>query len=189
MILDVQRRLELAFRELCLADPDIASFAGERIYTYGDQSHKAAYPCVLFNTVDANPSGDWRTGWYTVHFQLLGATYRPDDKDKAVMRQLVGALLGLCQRTDLAEALSSTRSARTPATAIHVENVAYENDVQDEDGQNGQIYSGVCVAVLCAPHTPDPLSPGESFSDSPSSSESAATSSGGPTPGTSGETL
>jgi len=173
MILDVQRRLELALRELVAADPDIASFAAARIYTFGDQSHRADYPCVLFNLVAYDLSGHFRAGWWNLRIQILGSTYRPDDKDKTTLRRLVGAIAGFCQRTDLVEAVNATVSARTPETALTVRDIRIDDGVPDEDGATGQIYAGVGLAVVCAPHTENPLSPGESDSSaSPSESDS-----------------
>lgn len=183
MILDVQRRLEAAFAELLRSDPDVEELAEGRVWTLGDASHRAAYPCVVLNTVSHFPAGKTETGWYEFRFQLLGSTFRSDDKSKAVMRALVGALTAVAQRTTLCADLNATDSAVSANSALTVAHVRIDGGVQDEDGDAGQIYSGLTLAVVCAPFTrtpkPTPVPPSEF---DPSADPDPGPSSGGESP-------
>lgn len=184
MILDVQRRLEAAFAEVLRADADVAAIASDRIWVFGDATHKSAFPCVLLNTVSHIPAGKAETGWYDFRIQLLGSTFRADDRNKSVMRSLVGALWAVAQRTTLRSDLNYTASATAEASALTVADVRIDGGVQDEDGDTGQIYSGLTLAVVCAPHTrPRPvppsefdphISPGDGEEDSSSGGESSS---------------
>lgn len=150
--LDMEERIFRAFRELLEADTDIYRIAGERVWMYGDASHKAEYPCVLVNIPASTVSGMMELGWYEIHVQLLAAVYRPDDKDLSFLRELEGYIRGFCQQTNLPALLTATRAATRASTQLTVVDARIENDVPDEEGQQTQIYAGTSLMVTCAPY-------------------------------------
>lgn len=152
MKLDMEERLLGAFSELLLADSDIAAAVGDRVWWFGDASHRAAYPCILLNLPDATVSGIMELGWYEMHLQLLASVYQPDDKNLAALRSLEGMIRGFCQQTDLPAQLTATQYATNPDHPLTVVDARIENDVADDQGQQGQIYAGTTLVVVCAPH-------------------------------------
>ncbi len=160
MKLDIGNRLLLAFRELLTADQDIAALVGQRVWWYGDETHRAAYPCILVNIPASAPSGIAELGWEEVHLQLLASTYRPDDKGLETLRALVGLLRGFVRRRNLPAELTATTAAKTAESALTVVDARYENDVEQEEGHSTQIYAGITIQVTCAPHNAG-VSPGQ----------------------------
>ena len=157
--LDMEERLRGAFTELIAADGDFAELVGTRIWMFGDASHKATYPCILFNTPDSAPSGLMEMGWYEIHLQILGAVFRPDDKDLSTLRTLEGLIRGFCQQADLPAQLTGTMYARRWSHPLTVVDARIENDVAEEDGSQSQIYSGTTLAVVCAPFNENEVRP------------------------------
>ncbi len=159
MKLDMEERLLGAFSELLLADTDIAGVVGDRVWWYGDASHRATYPCILLNLPDATVSGIMELGWYEMHLQILASVYQPDDKSLSTLRALEGMIRGFCQQTDLPSQLTGTTYARKWTHPLTVVDARIENDVADEQGQQGQIYAGTTLVVVCAPHNADAIRP------------------------------
>jgi len=150
VIIDIESRLELATLELLKALvilTDLTTVA--RVVIYRDTSQPAAYPSAAISVITAPQFGD-RTGWYLCGLQLSAFTYRENDKSRAVLKQIAGALRGWAQQTDLPTQYNATTSAKATATALDVRDVTLDGNSFDNSADKIQEYV-VPLAVLCRP--------------------------------------
>lgn len=147
--LDVENRVTKATVELLKADSALSSVVASRIYKYGDQTHKAVYPCVTVQIVNCLPFG-FREGWYRVTANLIAESYIHDDKDGAVLFQVAGRLRGIFQSKDSAAALNGTASARAAETALTSVEIELVDSYEENDRTNIRA-NAIVVAVVCRP--------------------------------------
>jgi hypothetical protein len=150
VIIDIEQRLELAVRELLLAYANLTTLVTtSRVYLSRDTSHAVDYPCATIHAISFSENG-MRTGWYKGSLQLAALTYREDDKSRATLKTILGALRGWGQQTGLAASLNATAAAKATATALSVADIWLEGPSVDESLDNVQ-EEFVTLAVVCRP--------------------------------------
>ena len=146
-IIDVERRLELAASEL-LKDFTLLTdlITGVGVFIRNDTSHDVAYPCATIYAMSFAEMGR-NTGWYMGALQLAGMTYRADDKDRAKLKQILGACRAFSQQTDLAAQFNATAVALAAATALDVRDATIEGGIFDasEDKVQTDILTIACL--------------------------------------------
>lgn len=150
IIIDIEQRLEKATSELLKAYTNLTTLTTVgRVYYWRDTSHDVDYPCATINAIAFAEFGN-RTGWYKGGLQLAGMTYREDDKSRAVLKTILGALRGWGQQTGLAASLNATTSAKAAATALSVADIWLEGGSVDtsEDKIQSEF---ITLAVVCRP--------------------------------------
>jgi len=150
VIIDIERRLELAVKELLLSCAVVTNLTTTaRVFVKYDTSHASNYPAALIHVANAPQFGD-RTGWYLCALQLSAATYRKDDESRAVLKQITGALRGFLQQTDIHTQLNATAIAKAAATALDVREVWLDGG--SFDASEDKIQEMVVTAsALCRP--------------------------------------
>lgn len=148
--IDIERRLELATKELLQACTLVTAYvtaAGVRLRS--DSSSAVDYPCVLIQVLNTMEFGN-QTGWYQCTLQVAAQTYRNNDKSRATLKQILGALRGWAQQTTLPTQYNATTSAKTAATALDVRDAWLDGPSFDpgEDKINELVLP---LAVLCRP--------------------------------------
>lgn len=149
-IVNIEQRLELAVRELLIAYTNLTALTtAARVYYQRDTSHAVDYPCATINAMGFAEMG-MRTGWYKGALQLAALTYREDDKSRASLKTILGALRGWGQQTGLAAAITTTASATAAATALSVADIWLEGpsvDVSEDKVQE----EFITLATVCRP--------------------------------------
>lgn len=150
IIIDIEKRVELAVRELLIAYTNLIGLVtAARVFYRYDSSHDADYPCATIQAIAFSEIG-MRTGWYKGALQLSAVTYREDDKSKAILKTILGALRGWGQQTDLKTQLEATTSAKATATALSVAEIWLDGlsvDVSEEKIQE----EFITLATVCRP--------------------------------------
>ena len=149
-IIDVERRLELAASELLKAYTLLTALVtAEGVFIRNDTTHKVAYPCATIYAMVFAEFGE-NTGWYKGALQLAAMTYRLDDKDRAILKKVLGACRAFSQQPDLATQFNETVVAVTAATALDVRDATIEGPTFDasEDKVQSDVLT---IAVLCRP--------------------------------------
>ncbi len=150
VMIDIERRLELATQELLKAVTILTDIVGENgVRIYHDTSIKASYPAAAINVINAPPMGE-RTGWYGCGLQLLALTYRQDDESKNILKKVAGCLRGWAQQTNLASQFNATAIAKATATALDVRETWLDGMSFDQSEDRVQEII-IPVAVLCRP--------------------------------------
>lgn len=148
--IDIEQRLEKAARELLAAYALVTDLTtSARVFYKRDTSHAVDYPCATIQAISFAEIG-LRTGWYKGALQLSGMTYREDDKSRAVLKSILGALRGWGQQTDLKTQLNATTSAKTTADALDVRDIWLEGASVDVS-ENTIQEEFLTLAVLCRP--------------------------------------
>ena len=149
-IIDIERRLELATQELLKALVLLTGLTtAARVVIVGDTNHDVDYPAAGIEVISAMQEGR-KTGWYLCGLQLSAMTYRNADKDLSILKQIMGALRGFAQQTDIHTQFDATLSAKAAATALDVREVWL--DGQSFDDSTDKIQTMILpVAVLCRP--------------------------------------
>lgn len=149
-LIDIERRLELATRELLQALAILTNLTtSARVVIRGDTSHDVDYPAAGIEVLNAMQM-ERRTGWYLCGLQLSAMTYRKDDASRAVLKQILGALRGFAQQTDLPTQYNATAIAKATATALDVREAWLDGQSFDESEDKIQRMI-LPVAVLCRP--------------------------------------
>ena len=150
VIIDIEQRLEKAARELLIAYTNLTDLVtAARVYYSRDTSHAVDYPCATIQAISFAEIG-MRTGWYKGALQLAGLTYREDDKSRAVLKTILGALRGWGQQTGLAASINATGSAKATATALSVADIWLEGPSVDESDESVQ-EEFITLATVCRP--------------------------------------
>ena len=148
--IDIEQRLEKAVRELLAAYALVTDLTtAARVFYKRDTSHAVDYPCATIQAISFAEIG-LRTGWYKGALQLSGMTYRDDDKSRAVLKNILGALRGWGQQTDLKTQLNATVSAHAATTALDVRDIWLEGgsvDVSEDKIQE----EFITLATVCRP--------------------------------------
>lgn len=148
--IDVERRVELATLEL-LREFSIltALVATAQIRVRTDTSEDLEYPAAVVEVIMSTQFGDY-TGWYQCALQLGALTYRLDDTSRAVCKQILGALRGWAQQTDLHTQFNATDIAKASATALDVRYTWLDGGSFDDS--DDRVHDFILpVAVLCRP--------------------------------------
>lgn len=150
VVIDIERRLELATQELLKSVAVLTALTtAARVIIENDTSHAADYPAASIHVAGAPQFVD-RTGWYLCALQLSALTYRKDDASRSVLKQILGALRGFIQQTDLASQYNATTIAKATATALDVREVWLDGaNFDDSEDKIQRIV--LPVAVLCRP--------------------------------------
>ena len=146
-IIDVERRLELAASELLKAFALLTDLTtAARVFVRDDTSHDVDYPCATIYAMSFAEMGR-NTGWYMGALQLAGMTYRADDKDRAKLKQILGACRAFSQQTNLVTQFNATAVALAAATALDVRDATIEGGVFDasEDKIQQEVLTIACL--------------------------------------------
>ncbi len=150
IIIDIEQRLELAVRELLVGYENLTSLVTPaRIFFARDTSHPADYPCATIQAISFTEMG-LRTGWYRGALQLAALTYRQDDKSRAGLKTILGALRGWGQQVGLAAIINATESATASDTAVSVVDIWLEGPSVDQSDEMVQ-EEFVTLATVCRP--------------------------------------
>ena len=146
-IIDVERRLELATSELLKAFVLLTDLTtADRVFIRDDTSHNVDYPCATIYAMSFAEMGR-HTGWYMGALQLAGMTYRAEDKDRAILKQILGACRAFSQQTDLEAQFNATAVALAAVTALDVRDATIEGGVFDasEDKVQQEVLTIACL--------------------------------------------
>jgi len=148
--IDIERRLELATQELLKNLSMLTNLTtADRVVVVGDTSHNVDYPAAGIEVLNASEM-ERRTGWYLCGLQLSAMTYRKDDASRSVLKQIMGALRGFAQQTNLATQYNATAIAKAAATALDVRD-AWLDGQSFYDSEDKLQVMILPLAVLCRP--------------------------------------
>lgn len=117
--LDVENRVEGAVKELLDDVDNLVTAVTEKanIRVAFDRTSDVAYPLAYFQAVGF-PQFTNRTGWYMGSLRLGAVSYKVDDKDTKIVKNILGILRAWAQQDDLAAQINATASATTEETAL-----------------------------------------------------------------------
>lgn len=146
--LDVEKRVEAAAVELLQAFDlliDAVGYEPLNIRRRGDTSREAQLPRVWVQAIGFAEFGR-HTGQYLGALQMGSMNYRADDPEGTVLDNIIGALRGWAQQTDLVTQLNATFVAQASETELTVNYFALEG--APFDMSSGRIQEHVLSSAL-----------------------------------------